>query len=59
MQASYSKISQKIDQIRSNNKTEMRNVLTARSEICRYICHKTPVLSHYSSWFYTQGQKRK
>ena len=49
MQASYSKISQKIDQIRSNNKTELRNVLTARSELCRYICHKTPVLSHYSS----------
>ena len=58
MQASHSKISQNVDQIRSN-RTELRNVLTARYEICRYIGHKTSVLSHYSSWFYTQGQKRK
>ena len=42
MQASYSKISQKIDQICSKNKTKLRNVLTARTEICRYISHKTP-----------------
>ena len=42
MQASYSKISQKIDQICSKNKTKLRKVLTARTEICRYISHKTP-----------------
>ena len=58
MQASYSKISQKIDQICAKNKTKLRNVLTASTEICRYISHKTPVLPHYSSWFYTRAEKR-